>query len=163
MPSTPSVVYDCMVFLQAVANPNGPAFRCFEAIESKHATLLLSPSIVLELHNVLNRPYLRTKLKKLTAERVAEFLERLLLLAEHRSDAIRHFALPRDPDDEIYLNLALEAQASYLVTWNHRHLTYLMSSDAPEAQDFRQSYPSLTILDPPSFLGAINFKSTEKR
>src|SRR5438552_12604372 len=159
MPAAPSVVYDGMVFLQAVANPNGPAFRCFEAVELKRAALLVCPSILAELHDVLNRPHLRTKLKKLTPENVAEFLERIVTLSEHRSDPERHVVLQRDPDDEVYLNLAIEGQASYLVTWNERHLTYLMHADAPEAIEFRLRHPSLTILDPPTFLRAIDFLS----
>ena len=159
MSAAPTAVYDCMVFLQAVVNPNGPAFRCFEAIESKHTTLLVCPAIIAELHDVLNRPHLQTKLKRLTPERAGEFLQRVLVLAENRPDPATHFALPRDPDDEIYLNLAIESQANHLVTWNERHLTYLTSANAPEAVDFRKRFPALTILNPPGFLHAIHFTS----
>jgi len=162
MPTTPLVVYDCMVYLQAATNPNGPAFRCFEAVDAKLVSLLVCPTIIAELNDVLNRPHLRTKFKRLTPERAAEFLERILLLADHRPDAAQRFSLPRDPDDEAYLNLAIEAQASHLVTWNERHLTYLMTSDAAEAVEFRRQFPMLNILSPPAFLHAINFTSGEK-
>jgi uncharacterized protein len=154
-------VYDCMVFLQAVANPNGPAFRCFEAVESKKATLLICPAIISELYDVLNRPILRNKFKRLTPEKAAEFLERILALADHLPDPSRHMALPRDSDDEVYLNLAIESQAGFLVTWNERHLTYLMWSDAPEAIDFRQGFPHLKIGSPPEFLKIIDAASSE--
>jgi putative PIN family toxin of toxin-antitoxin system len=148
-----------MVFLQAVINPNGPAFRCFEAFESKRAGLLICPSIIAEVYDVLNRPYLRTKFKRLTPENVTVFLERILALTEHRPDAHCHFALPRDPDDEIYLNLCIENSATYLVTWNERHLTYLMHSDEPEAVDFRKRYPGIAIVNPPEFLRAMDAQS----
>ena len=152
MPPPIRAVYDCMVFLQAVANPRGPAFRCFEAVESKQTTLLVCPSIVIELHDVLNRAELRTRFRRLTPDSVAEFLRRILSIAEQRPDPGPLFTLPRDPDDEVYLNLALEGQANHLVTWNERHLTYLMTAAAPEAIDFRQRYPNVTILDPPAYL-----------
>lgn len=149
------VVYDCMVFLQAVSSPAGPAFRCLESIEAGAARLLICPAIVTELYDVLNRPHLRTRLRRLTPQSVSDFLERVLQIADHRPDPTRHFALPRDPDDEIYLNLAIESEATHLVTWNDRHLTYLMRSTSPEAIDFRVRFPSLMLLDPPSFLKLI--------
>ncbi len=62
------------------------------------------------------------------------------------------FILPRDPKDEPYTNLAVAAQAKYLVTWNDRHLTYLMKADTPEGRDFCQKFPFLNILSPPAFL-----------
>ena len=106
------VVYDAMVFLQAVVNPAGPAFRCFQLAETEHVKLLISPAIIAELHDVLNRPQLRTRFKRLTPENVTEFLQRVLTLAEHSSDPPNLFALPRDPHDQIYLNLALNARAA---------------------------------------------------
>jgi putative PIN family toxin of toxin-antitoxin system len=155
MPSIP-VVYDCMIYLQAVANSQGPAFRCLEMVESQRSELLLCPSIVAELHDVLNRPLVRSKFSRLTPERVTAFLEKIAAMAKHFSDPPHHFALQRDPDDEPYLNLAIEGNAKFLVTWNEKHLTYLMHSDAPEAIAYRGKYPSLTITNPPDFLRRFN-------
>ncbi len=67
----------------------------------------------------------------------------------------RAFSLPRDPRDEPYTDLAIAADAQYLVTWNERHLTYLMKRDTPEGVDFCQRFPRLTILDPPSLLNEL--------
>jgi len=64
----------------------------------------------------------------------------------------RAFALPRDPDDEPLIDAAVCGGASYLVTWNERHLTYLMRQDTPEGVDFCRRFPSLRILSPPEFL-----------
>jgi len=149
-----------MMFLQAVINPNGPAFRCFELVESRQVNLLVCPAIIAEVHDVLNRSVLQSRFRRLTPEKVDQFLSRVLVMSEQRPNPPQYFKLPRDPDDESYLNLALDCQASHLVTWNQRHLTYLMESSAPEAIEFRSRYPDLTILDPPAFLNAIAPKST---
>jgi len=75
--------------------------------------------------------------------------------AELFADVPNVFQLPRDKDDEIYLDLAIKAQAKYLVTWNERHLTYLMRGNTSEGKDWLQRFPNLTILDPVTFLRAI--------
>ena len=56
------------------------------------------------------------------------------------------FTLDRDPKDEIYVNLAIEAGASYLVS-RDKDLLDLMNDP-----DFRSRFPGLTILDPVAFL-----------
>jgi hypothetical protein len=42
--------------------------------------------------------------------------------------------------------------AAYLVTWNEKHLTYLMCGNTPEGQEFLSEFPQLQILPPPEFL-----------
>ncbi len=58
-------------------------------------------------------------------------------------------ALPRDPKDEPYLDLAIAAKAHYLVS---RDLDLL---DLMHDASFRQSQPGLVILDPAAFLQEI--------
>src|SRR2546429_197606 len=111
-----TAVFDCMVFLQAVANPNGPAFKCVQLVESQQVTLVICLAILIELHDVLNRPQLRMKFKHLTADRVEQFIERVVAFSTTLPDSKRHVSLPRDPADEPYLNLAIEAGARHLVT-----------------------------------------------
>ena len=69
------------------------------------------------------------------------------------------FALPRDPKDEPYVNLAISAAASYLVTWNERHLGYLMRQDTPEGREFCRRFPNLKIVDPPTFVREVESHS----
>jgi predicted nucleic acid-binding protein len=63
----------------------------------------------------------------------------------------KHFELSRDPDDEPYLNLAIESGAQFLVTLD-RDLLDLMNWNTDEGRDFQSRYPNLTILDPVSFM-----------
>ena len=52
----------------------------------------------------------------------------------------------QDPDDEPYLNLAIAAGASFIVSWDD-DLVSLM-----EQTQFRKEYPSLSVVTPVSFL-----------
>jgi predicted nucleic acid-binding protein len=61
-------------------------------------------------------------------------------------DVPKAFTLERDPKDEPYINLAIAAAAQYLVTWDKDLL------DLAGNELFRQAYPNLTILDPPTLL-----------
>jgi len=50
-------------------------------------------------------------------------------------EPLRMFSLPRDPKDEICTDLAIAASAQFLVTWDERHLTYLMRRDTQRAKN----------------------------
>ena len=56
------------------------------------------------------------------------------------------FPLPRDPKDEPYIDLAVAAQARYLVSRDN-DLLDLMGDAA-----FRQQFPELTVIDPVALL-----------
>src|SRR5690349_20676250 len=139
----PSVVFDCMVFLQAVVSPRGPAFRCMEMVWQGEVMLLVSPSVLYEIQDVLGRSELQSKWSHLRPQVVTPFLQQLTLIAALQPDPPHAFALPRDADDEIYTDLAIAANADYVVTWNDRHLTYLMRQDTPEGVDFCRRFPKL--------------------
>lgn len=51
-------VFDCMVFLQAATNDQGPAFACISFVEAGDVMLSISGSILAELKDVLTRPEL---------------------------------------------------------------------------------------------------------
>jgi len=141
-------VFDCMIYLQAAANPAGPAMACFVRLEETG----VSHDVLAEVSEVLMRPELHRKMKRLTPVTVAEFLDGIRAKARFFDPIPRAFRLPRDPDDEPYVNLAIHSEARYLVTWNERHLTYLMEDNTSEGAEFRARYPNLRIVNPPRFL-----------
>src|SRR5262249_6194534 len=99
-----------------------------------------------EARDVLSRPKLRAKSPRLTDETVQETFDLLSRLAQTVSDVPSLFSLPRDPDDEPYLNLALAADVDYLVTWDKDLLDLMLDAS------FRAQYPRLTILNPVALL-----------
>lgn len=151
----PRVVLDCMVFLQGAGRRHGASRRCLELADAGQIELWLSPEILAETAEVLDRPLLRARFPLISSSTSQSLLRALFDKSRLLSPVPKAFRLPRDPDDEIYLNLAIAADARYLVTWNERHLTYLMKADTPEGVEFCRRYPNLTILDPPALLAAL--------
>jgi putative PIN family toxin of toxin-antitoxin system len=136
------VVYDCMIFLQAVARP-GRSHGTMRLVREKRVTLFISAEALAEVRDVLTRSEIRQKFPALTPDAVDIFLNDLLASARLVKDVPAVFSLPRDKKDEPYINLAIAAGARYLVTWNERHLTYLMRQDTPEGRDFCQRFPNV--------------------
>jgi putative PIN family toxin of toxin-antitoxin system len=71
-----------MVFVQALASDQGPAFACFQLARDGKIALCVSPEILAEVADVLARPKLRKKLPSLTSERITAFLDDLVSLAD---------------------------------------------------------------------------------
>jgi putative PIN family toxin of toxin-antitoxin system len=88
----------------------------------------VSPEIVAEVGDVLNRPKVRRMLPALTDEAVEAFLQDVLSRATTLSEVPEAFPLERDPKDERDINLAIASGASYLVTWD-RDLLDLMDDE----------------------------------
>ena len=57
------VVYDAMVFLQAAVRETGPAFACLQLADGKVVELLICPSLLAEVRDVLGRPEICSKLR----------------------------------------------------------------------------------------------------
>jgi putative PIN family toxin of toxin-antitoxin system len=150
----PLVVFDCVVFLQGLIKESGPAVTCIERFEQGRFLLAVSPEILAELRDVLSRSKLRQDFPLLTDKKAEQLIELLLLKGRLFRNVPTRFELPRDPDDEPYLNLAIEAEARFLVT-RDRDLLDLMSWETREGRDFQSRFRELKILDPMAFLKAI--------
>ena len=149
---SPRVVFDSVIYVQALINRQGPAAECIERAKTGQIALFTSDALLDEARNVPLRPALTRRFSRLTPERVAALMELIRSLAFHIQKPPKAFSLTRDPKDEMCIDLAVSASAQYLVTWNRKHLTYLMEQDTPEGKEFCQRFPWLTILDPPTFL-----------
>jgi putative PIN family toxin of toxin-antitoxin system len=155
--TVPGAVFDCTVFLQALANRKGPAFACKQLVDSGHVVLFLSEDVLAEVTEVLNRPEIHKKLKTITPERVAKFLADVTAKATTIAAVPKQFTYPRDPKDEPYVNLALAAGATHLVAWD-KDLLDLIDEEKADGKDFRKRFPSLTILTPVAFLQEVTAK-----
>ena len=143
-----------MVFLQAAARRDSVAAACLRLAEEKHVELCLSPPILSEIHDVLSRPQIRSRFTTLNDTLVKDFLTALSSCARIYPEVREHVGFARDPNDEPYLNLAIEAQARYLASRDN-DLLDLRNSGDPFAVGFRQSFPTLQILEPLEFLREI--------
>ena len=155
------VVFDCMVFLQGAARAEGPAAACLRLAEAGYVELFVSEAILDELRDVLTRPKIRKKFPALTHETVEAFLARVQRFAHWVAKPPSVVTLARDPKDEKYLDLAVAAGASHLVTWD-QDLLDLRDDPSADAQAFRANFPHITILDPVAFLNTLETQAAEK-
>ena len=148
----PRVIFDCNILFQAYLTPNGPAYACLQLVEDKRAKLLLSLDLLAEARDVLNRPFVREKFPHVTPETIDQFLSGVAYAAELWRSVPPIQTYERDADDEPYLNLAIAAQADYIVT-RDQDLLALTTDHSIEAKQFRQlTRNRLKILTPVAFL-----------
>ncbi len=150
----PRVVFDCMIYLQATANESSPAAALLRMMDDSIISLFVSNEILDEVRDVLSRPNIRQKNPRITHKQVDALLTRLAEQGTLLESVPKHFSYERDPKDEKYINLAVEADAAYLVSRDN-DLLDLMREDLAGSKDFRQQFPTLTILNPVAFLRQI--------
>jgi uncharacterized protein len=148
------VVFDCNIFLQAIARPNSPAGECLRLAESRIVQLFISQDILTEISEVLCRTKIQEYFSDLTVESVALFLNKVLSFSHFIKKVPPKFKLPRDVDDEPYINLAIACKANYLISRDN-DLLHLMTQFTIEAKDFRQRYRHLKIVEPTKLLQTI--------
>jgi len=146
----PSVVYDCVVFFQGLIKETGPSVDCLDLFEHGRVELFISDELLYEIGDVLTRPELQRRYPLLTRERAETLLEGLEKKATLVESVPAVFSYERDPKDEMYVNLAIAASAAYLVSRDNDLLDLMKDNMA--GKEFRQRFPSLTILDPVTFL-----------
>lgn len=156
--SAPGVVFDCMIFLQATANRNSPAAHALDLLDAGEIKLYVSRQILREICEVLSRPEVRCALPGITDDAVTALFDRLRKRAVLVRQVPQVFSYARDPKDEPYINLALAAQAVYLISRDH-DLLDLMRWDTAAGREFQRRFRHLRILDPVTFLQEIEGKS----
>ena len=135
-------VFDCRVFLQGAARRESPAGACLLLAELEAVELCLSEEILSEIRDVLSD----------------ELVQRFMAAIEKRAvvfpEVPRVFVYERDPKDEPYINLAVAAGASYLVSRDNDVLGLAKLSN-PDGGRLKGHAPHLQILDPVSFLAEV--------
>jgi putative PIN family toxin of toxin-antitoxin system len=109
----PKAVLDTNVVLRGLLNPHSRCGRLIDELTPLY-TLVLSPAIIREILEVLQRPRLRRK-----HPRLAVLDPAVLLAVFERADVVEPEvvrAVCRDPDDDVVLACATKAGAEFLVT-----------------------------------------------
>ena len=147
-------VFDCNIFLQAAARPLSPAAACLRLAEEGVVLLFISKDVLTEVSEVLHRPSIQKHFPELNDETVAKFLEWVKSFAKIIKKIPAKFNNPRDVDDEIYINLAIEAEAAFIIS-RDKDLLDLMNAYTLEAKEFRQRFRPLRVIEPLAFLNEI--------
>lgn len=148
---TLSVVFDCMVFLQAAISETGPAAEILRQVERRKFSLFVSQEIIEEIRAVFSKPKILKHNPQVTVGFIESFLTRISETATVRDFVPKQFSLSRDPKDEKYINLAVNENVDFLVS-RDRDLLDLMTDYSDEAKEFRQRFRGLTVISPAAFL-----------
>ena len=109
------VVLDTNVLVSGLMSPHGPPATVVDLVGSGTLRVCFDGRILEEYHDVLARP--RLGLESADVETVlARLASNGIRVAPRPVDTV----LP-DPDDQPFLEVALAAEADYLVTGNQRH------------------------------------------
>jgi putative PIN family toxin of toxin-antitoxin system len=119
-PARLRAVLDTNVYFSAFHHPGGVTFRIWESAIRRQFVLLVSPAIMREIAEVL-----RMDLEWPESEIVAQ-LKLISRVAEIVVPKTRLQAVKADPDDDKFLECAVEGRANLIVSGD-RHLTRLKS------------------------------------
>jgi putative PIN family toxin of toxin-antitoxin system len=110
----PRLVIDTNVFVSGLISGAGSPAQILKAIQRRKAIQLVSDPIVEESLRVLDYPQIR-KFKKITDEFVAE-IAAYLVYQTQRVELVSSIRLSPDPDDNVFLETAVDGRANWLIT-----------------------------------------------
>ena len=108
------VVLDTNVLVSAVIKPTGVAAQILLHLRTRHFEVLMSRVTFGELTSVLFRPRLRTKYG--LSDDVLQPVLRLVYLRSTMVQPQQQIVVCRDPKDNMYLEVAVEGQADFVIT-----------------------------------------------
>ncbi len=109
------VILDTSVIVSGLISPHGSPAQVIDRWRDDNFTLLYTPAMYEELEDVLNRTWLKKHLAK-TPNRIAEYLEAVVILGELVQGYVNVAGHVRDPFDEMFLAGAKLGQADYIVS-----------------------------------------------
>jgi putative PIN family toxin of toxin-antitoxin system len=115
------IVLDTNVLVSGLLTPHGNAARIVDAVLAGKFLLLYDQRILEEYREVLSRPSFKMNLL---------FMEEVLAAMEQGGESVPALPVPQpcsDPDDTMFLEVALGGQADALITGNKRHFPSAVS------------------------------------
>jgi predicted nucleic acid-binding protein len=105
---TSKAVFDTVILLQAVTNPDGPSWAALARADSGRIQVVASDATLEEAEDVLARPLVRKRFATLDDRRASEFLAVYRGMAAIHVHVPRTVSLERNHKDEPFLDLAVE-------------------------------------------------------
>ena len=153
------VVFDCVVFAQALINPKRPAAACLAFAQQRRVVVFVSDYVLQEIRELPQKINPRFGV---TAERVDGLIQELAKFAQVVDQVAAIYAHPIDPDDSHYVNLALAAGAK-LIASRDRHLLDLMDPTKAHGREFRSRFPDLRITTPELLIASLRTAVAEDK
>jgi len=111
----PRVVFDTNIFVSGFFPKKGTIFKILKAWQEGKCVVISSPKIIEEIVRVLNYPKIQ-KIKPISGEEIEELVAAILELAVVVPGKIRLAAIREDPEDNKFLEAAIEGQADYILS-----------------------------------------------
>jgi putative PIN family toxin of toxin-antitoxin system len=124
----PRLVIDTNVFVSGLISGDGPPGQILRALQSQRAIHLVSDPIVEEYLRVLDYPRIR-KFRKISDPFVADIAAYLVYQTE-RVELRSQLRMNPDPDDDVFLNTAVDGRAALLVSGDKTDLLALRRVDS---------------------------------
>ena len=123
----PRLVIDTNVFVSGLISAEGPPAQILRAVRDRRAIHLVSDPIVEEYLRVLDYSRIR-KFRKITDAFVADIAAYLVYQTE-RIELRSRIKMSPDPDDDVFLNTAVDGGATLLVSGDKTDLLALRRVD----------------------------------
>lgn len=117
------VVLDANQFVSALLKRDSNPARILDLVETNRIRLLMSEAIIAEIAAVLRYPKIRARHGN-DNHFLDLFLKRLRSIASLTEGSMKLDVIKDDPDDNRYLECALEGSADFIISGDH-HLTSL--------------------------------------
>lgn len=111
------VVIDTNVFIAALRSKKGASFKLLFETPRKKFTQNVSTSLIFEYESVAKR---ETQNIGLTDEHIDSILDMLCFLSTKCKIFYLWRPVLRDPKDDMILELAIESQSDYIITYNKK-------------------------------------------
>ncbi len=121
--ASPRLVIDTNIFISGLISATGPPAQILKVIRDKKAVHLVSDPIVEEYLRVLDYPRIR-KFQKITDAFIADIAAYLVYQTE-RVELVSEIKLSPDPDDNVFLETAVDGKATFLITGDKSDLLAL--------------------------------------
>jgi uncharacterized protein len=140
------VVIDTNTLLRGVLSETSAAARRRRAAENRAVIPLLSKPVLDEYRFVLAHPHILERFPAISAENIAYLIQRLLFIGEYVRAPTAHFKYLRDPLDAKFIELAIELNATHIVSADKDHLS-LPTGRGEAAKRFRSRLPGVEVLE----------------
>ena len=112
------IIIDTNVFLSALRSSQGASFLLLMLVgKSDRFEINLSVPLVLEYEDVAKRPEL---VPNMSGQNIDDILDYLCSVAKRHSIFFLWRPFLKDPKDDMVLELAVEAQCDYIITFNQK-------------------------------------------
>lgn len=112
-----SIVIDTCVFISALRSKNGASYKLLSLMDSSKFKFNLSVPLVLEYEAVAKR---MSRAIGLTYQDIDDVIDFMCTIGKHRKVHFLWRPSLKDPNDDFVLELAVESESKYIVTYNIR-------------------------------------------